>query len=373
MDGPSVIRCDGVTKDFGAGPVVNGVSLDLKSGEVLVLVGPSGSGKTTLLRLVAGFETPDQGAIFLEGKPAFGPNAWMPPEARNLGMVFQDYALFPHLKVVQNVEFGLKGWTKDSKSEKAHSLLKMVHLEHLAERYPYQLSGGEQQRVALARSLAPNPLALLLDEPLSNLDPQLRSQLRREIKGILSSEGVTALYVTHDQDTALFMGDRIAVMNRGLLEQVGTPEEIFYQPATRFVARFLELADFVPARSTEAGLETEIGVVCTDPPVAVGTEVALMVRPQNIDIRPCESGKGKIVARTFRGSNYLYNIALPSGVVVHTLQRYSAPYQCGASVEVSLEPHQMLTCFVANGSSADGKMESTFLVSTGDGRATKES
>ena len=362
-----VIRCEGVTKGFGGAPVVKDVGFALNAGEVMVLVGPSGSGKTTLLRLVAGFETPDAGSIFLSDKPAFGKGAWMPPEKRNLGMVFQDYALFPHLKVIQNVAFGLKGWEKSARAERALNLLQMVHLEEFAGRYPHQLSGGEQQRVALARALAPSPLALLLDEPLSNLDPGLRARLRREIKSILVSKGITALYVTHDQDEALYLGDRLAVINDGVIEQFGTPEEIFHQPANRFVARFLGLADFVEARATDAGLETEIGTIDGAPPFPIGTKGELMVRPDDVGIRPSESGNGRITARVFRGLHNVYVVEMNSGSVVHSLQSHTAIYPEGTLVDVMLEPHQMLTCFVSNGSSPDGSGESTVLVSSGNG------
>ena len=367
MDSSPVIRCEGVTKGFGGGPVVKNVSFSLDAGEVLVLVGPSGSGKTTLLRLVAGFDSPDAGNIFLTEKHACGDGAWMPPEKRNLGMVFQDYALFPHLKVVQNVSFGLKGWEKAAKAERALGLLQMVQLGEFADRYPYQLSGGEQQRVALARALAPSPLALLLDEPLSNLDPRLRAQLRRELKGILTSKGITALYVTHDHEESLYMGDRVAVINDGHIEQIGTPEQIFHQPANRFVARFLGLADFVPAKATDAGLETEMGTINTTLPFSAGTEGELMLRPDDIGIRPLESGKGKVVARVFRGVHNVYIIQLPSGAVVHSIQNHATNYPAGMPVDVFLEPHQVLTCFVSDGSAADGGGESTFLVPSGSG------
>ena len=362
-----VIRCEGVTKGFGGDPVVKDVGFSLNAGEVLVLVGPSGSGKTTLLRLVAGFEIPDSGSIFLADKPACGKGAWIPPEKRKLGMVFQDYALFPHMKVIQNVGFGLKGWEKAAKADRALGLLKMVQLERLSDRYPYQLSGGEQQRVALARALAPSPLALLLDEPLSNLDPGLRARLRREIKSILVSKGITALYVTHDQDEALYLGDRLAVINHGVIEQIGTPEEIFHQPANRFVARFLGLADFVEARATDAGLETEIGTIDGALPFPIGTKGELMVRPDDVGIRPSESGNGRITARIFRGLHNVYVVQLKSGFLVHSQQSHTQMYPEGTLVDVELEPHQTLTCFVADPSSPDGSGESTFLVSSGNG------
>ena len=346
MVGHPIIQCHGVTKTFGHAWAVKDVSLALEPGEILALVGPSGSGKTTFLRLVAGFEAPDAGTVALEGRVVSGSGTWVPPEARRLGMVFQDYALFPHMTVVQNVAFGLKGWSRPTKARRARQMLEIVRMDHLAERYPYQLSGGEQQRVALARSLAPGPLALLLDEPFSNLDPQLRLQLRTEVKRILRSNGVTAVYVTHDQEEALFMGDRVAVINAGSLEQVGAPEEIFHHPSTRFVAQFLGIADFIPARVTEDGLVTEIGIL--HPPVRLpsGTEVEVMVRPDDVAIHPSDTGPGRVMSRVFRGMHYMYVISLPSGVLVHSLQHHTAYYQQGAPLDIYLEPNQTLTCFV---------------------------
>ncbi len=365
MTDNAIIQCHEVTKTFGETPVVKDVSLVLESGEILALVGPSGSGKTTLLRLVAGFEAPDSGTITLEEHPVAGKGIWEPPESRRLGMVFQDYALFPHMTVIQNVVFGLRNWSRDARSRRARHILEMVRMAPLADRYPHQLSGGEQQRVALARSIAPRPLALLLDEPFSSLDPQLRVQLRAEVKDILRSGGITAMYVTHDQEEALFMGDRVAVMHSGNLEQVGTPEEIFHSPNNRFVARFLGLADFIPARATGDGLVTEIGALHSDAPFTSEAEVEVMVRPDDVAIRPSETGLGKVVGRVFRGMHYLYSLSLPSGAMVHSLQHHTAYYQQGTSVEVSLELGQTLTCFV-NGDSADeAEAETSFSAVTG--------
>lgn len=362
--GPLIIQCQGLTKSFGPAVVVNDVNLGLESGEILALVGPSGSGKTTLLRLLAGFEAPDGGTIVLQDRPVAGAGTWVAPEERRLGMVFQDYALFPHMKVVQNVAFGLKGLTARAKLRRARQVLEMVRLDHLAERYPYQLSGGEQQRVALARSLAPSPVALLLDEPFSNLDPQLRAQLRNEVRTILRSSAVTTVYVTHDQEEALFMGDTVAVMNKGSLEQVGAPEEIFHRPTTRFVAGFLGIADFVPAKATEDGLETEIGLLSPSVPVPPGTEVDVMVRPDDLAMGPAEQGSAKVVVRLFRGMHYLYRLSLNSGTVVRSLQHHSVYYQQGDPVDVSFEAHQTLTCFVNDNSGPALEGVKTFLATT---------
>ncbi len=359
-----VIHCQGVSKTFGGILAVRDVSLSLEKGEILALVGPSGSGKTTFLRLVAGFESPDTGTIALNGRPIAGQGSWVSPEDRQLGMVFQDYALFPNMTVLRNVAFGLGKWSREDRERRAREMLEIVRLDHLADRYPHQLSGGEQQRVALARSLAPRPQALLLDEPFSNLDPQLRIQLRDEVKNILRSSGLTAMYVSHDQEGALFMGDRIAVMTRGVLEQIGTPEDIFHHPRTRFVANFLGIADFMIARVDGKDLVTEIGVVRPMAPLEPGAGYEVMVRPDDVILRPSDTGLGQVVGRVFRGMHYLYAISLPSGMVVSSLQHHTTYYQQGDQVDVFLEPNRMLTCFVNGDSVPNAEMEPAFSVQT---------
>ena len=341
-----VIQCSGLAKSFGGTWALRGVDLWLENGEVLALVGPSGSGKTTLLRLVAGFEAPDAGVVTLQGQAVTGAREWVPPEERRLGMVFQDYALFPHMTVLQNVAFGLKGLARGARERQARGMLSVVRLSEMAGRYPYELSGGEQQRVALARSLAAQPLALLLDEPFSNLDPQLRSRLRSEVRDILRSSGVAAIYVTHDQEEAMFMGDRVAVLNAGTLEQVGPPEEIFHHPESRFVAQFLGTADFLPASVVGDILETEIGTLETPGSLPEGARVEVMVRPDDVAMGRDGRGIGRVVARLFQGTHYMYTVSLPSGNQVRSLQHHTACYQGGATVDVFLEPDQSLTCFV---------------------------
>ena len=367
MAGHPIIQCQGITKAFGSTCAVSNVGLALEPGEILALVGPSGSGKSTLLRLMAGFEVPDAGSVTLDGRVVAGQGKWVPPEERGVGMVFQNYALFPHLTVFENVVFGLKGWSRHDRDRRAREVLDMVRLSGLAERYPHQLSGGEQQRVALARSLAPRPVALLLDEPFSNLDTKLRLQLRAEVKDILHSGGVPAVHVTHVQQEALFVGDKVAVMNAGSLEQVGTPEEIFHHPGTRFVAQFVGSADFLAAKVTEEGLVTEIAVLQPTTPIPVGAEVEVMVRPDDVGIRPSSNGTGAVVSRAFSGMQYTYGLRLPSGAVVHSLQHHSAVYQQGEPMEVFLEPNQNLTCFLNSDSVPGVETGRAFSASTLDG------
>ena len=320
------------------------MSLALERGRTLALVGPSGCGKTTLLRLLAGLEVPTEGTILLGGRTVASPVSWAPPEERRIGMVFQDYALFPHLTVAQNVVYGLNGWSKEARERRMDTLLAMVRLQHLRGRYPHQLSGGQQQRVALARALAPRPVALLLDEPFSNLGPRLRSRMRAELREILLSNGVTTVFVTHDQQEALYMGDVVAVMSEGKVEQIGPPETVFHQPQSAFVAGFLETADFLPALAVDGGVQTEIGRVEIAVDLPPGTPVEVMVRPDCVAITPRPDGQGRVQSRLFEGMHYLYGVALSSGVV-HSLATHTNRYEMGDTVQVTLEPDHHLTCF----------------------------
>ena len=271
----STVTCRNLYKSFEKLPVVQDVNLTVAPGEILVLLGPSGCGKTTTLRLISGFETLDNGRIEINNQLMADGALHVPPEKRRVGIVFQDYAIFPHLSLTQNVGFGLKR----GQSERIEEMLNFVGLGGLGERMPHQLSGGQQQRVALARALAPQPVVLLLDEPFSNLDAALRVEMRQEVRGLLKSSGTTAVFVTHDQEEALYMGDQVGVMNRGRLEQVGSPEAIFHQPRTRFVAEFLGQTDFLPGEVTGRGVQTPLGLLPQTLPLASGTAVEVAVRP----------------------------------------------------------------------------------------------
>lgn len=239
-DGAHLLVLRGVTKRFGEVTALEDIRFAVGFGEVVVLLGPSGSGKTTLLRLIAGLERPDAGSIVLNGDLVADPErgVWVPPERRGVGFVFQDCALFPHMTALQNVAFALPHLPRRERRARAQAMLEQVGVSHRARRYPHELSGGEQQRVALARALAPRPRVLLLDEPLSHLDRGLRVRLRAELRGLLRRLGITAVFVTHDQEEAFELGDRWVVLRQGHIEQIGSPKELLQNPKTRFVAEF---------------------------------------------------------------------------------------------------------------------------------------
>jgi iron(III) transport system ATP-binding protein len=321
------------------------LNFNVRRGEVMALLGPSGCGKSTTLRLVAGLEIPDAGQIGVDGQQVAGRGAWVPPEARRVGLVFQDYALFPHLTVAKNVAFPLNRVPVRERNDRVAEMLALVGLSGYEHRYPHQLSGGQQQRVALARALAPRPSVVLLDEPFSSLDADSRADVREQVRAILKEVGATVIFVTHDQEEALYMGDRVAVMNAGRLEQVGTPEELFAEPATRFVAEFLGLPSFLPALVTHEGIETEIGFQAQPLQAPPGTAIEVLVRPDDLTLRADPAGNARVLRSQFRGMDYLYDVSLPSGRVVRCLGAHTARYAPGTPVYVTLTPGHDLACF----------------------------
>lgn len=324
---------------------VNDISFELSEDEILALVGPSGCGKTTTLRLIAGLERPDSGLIRLNDRVVASKSVFVPPEQRGVGMVFQDHALFPHLTVYENIAFGLRGKEPSEIKSIVGDMLHLVGLLPLSKRYPHALSGGERQRVALARALAPRPILLLMDEPFSSLDADLRTEVREHVRGILKSMRATVVFVTHDQEEALFMGDRLAVLQKGELEQIGTPEEIFHESNTRFVAEFMGDSDFLRGRVVTGGIQTEIGLLHQIVDLPASTPVEIALRADDIDFEIDGSGNSLIVGRFFRGAFNLYRLRLNSGQILHAFTDHTKILSVGARVQARISAEHPLTVF----------------------------
>jgi iron(III) transport system ATP-binding protein len=331
------LELSGVTKRFVAdGPAaVDRLSLCVAQGEILALLGPSGCGKTTTLRIIAGLEAPDSGTVTVRGRLVAGPGLAVPPEDRGVGIVFQDYALFPHLTVAENVSFGLPKRGREARQARVGEVLDLVGMSGLEHRYPHELSGGQQQRVAVARALAPAPALMLLDEPFSSLDADLRAQTRDEIERILRSTGTTTVFVTHDQEEAFTLADRVGVLQAGRMEQLDAPQQVYHRPATRFVAAFVGAADFLPGTVEREGIVTEVGTFANTDHLETGTRMEVMIRPDDITFVPDDAGSGLIVSRHFRGSETVYCIDLPSGHRVHSSQPSSSAIPTGIRVRAT--------------------------------------
>jgi iron(III) transport system ATP-binding protein len=350
-----ILRLDAITKRYSpsASPAVDGVSLGLRQGEILALLGPSGCGKTTLLRLIAGFEQPDQGTIYLGQQPVCG-SCWIPPERRDVGIVFQDYALFPHLTVEKNVAFGLQSLVRlgslasKQVQEQTRDAIALVGLTGLEGRFPHELSGGQQQRVALARALAPRPALILLDEPFSNLDVQVRLHLRQDVREVLTQVHASGIFVTHDQEEALAIADRVAVMCQGQLEQWGTPETVYTTPASRFIASFVTQANFLAARRTPQGWVTELGilpqVIQPDgrPPQDTITQGEVMIRQEDLALAAAADGVLWVKGRQFLGREYAYSLTTPAGQILHARLPASQALPVGGRVQPMLPPQPLM-------------------------------
>ena len=303
----SSIHCSAISRSFGGAAALTDFELEVPVGSIVSLVGPSGSGKTTALRVIAGFETPDHGTVTIGDRTVVGPGVNVPPERRRVGMVFQDYALFPHMTVAANVAYGVDGPSVGRVTE----VLALVGLKGFAERFPNELSGGEQQRVALARALAPQPDVVLLDEPFSNLDAPQRDKMRREVRRILKAAGATAVFVTHDQSEALSVADIVAVMRAGSVVQVAPPHIVYAAPADPWVASFLGDSVLVEGTATTGLVSTSLGTF----PHRGGAEgtVDVMIRPEWIHPYPQQNGSAVVVDREFYGHDQMLLIELPTG------------------------------------------------------------
>lgn len=305
----AVLRCKNVKKSFEGAVALDGFSLELREGDLMALLGPSGCGKTTALRVMAGFEVPSAGEVWVGDRRVAGGGSWVGPEHRRIGMVFQDWALFPHLNVARNIAFGLDG---DGRSERIAEVLEMVRLDGLGDRMPHELSGGQQQRVALARALAPKPEVVLLDEPFSNLDAALRARVRAEVREVLKDAQATAIFVTHDQEEALSMADELAVMDEGRVLQVGTPHEVYGAPATTRIADMVGEANFFPSEVIGGRVRTPLGVVLA--PGLPDGPVEVMVRPESVSVQRSTHGNGAIVDAEFYGHDQLVRVRLDEGI-----------------------------------------------------------
>jgi iron(III) transport system ATP-binding protein len=340
----SVLELRGVSCAYETGrPAVRDISFAAHEGEILCLLGPSGCGKTTILRAIAGFEPVRAGQIFLSGHLVSSAQEMTPTEDRHVGMVFQEYALFPHLRVQENIAFGLRRLSRGERRVRIQDMLRLVGLEGFERRYPHELSGGQQQRVALARALVQHPVLLLLDEPFSNLDPDMASRMRQEVHDLLRRTKTTTILVTHDHDEAFAMADRIAVLNQGRLEQFDTPETIYHMPATPFVADFVGQADFISGTVSNGMVQTELGEFPNTLACEEGTTVVVMIRPDDIHLVPTKGAASHVLSRQFRGSENLYAVSLPSGQIVHSSQASTSVYQEGTPVELRvLASHTVL-------------------------------
>jgi iron(III) transport system ATP-binding protein len=331
-----VLHVRGARRTFGDVRAVDGVDLDVHRGRIVALLGPSGCGKTTMLRLLAGFERSEQGAIEIEGRLVDGGGSWVPPNRRKVGMVFQDYALFPHLDVAGNVGFGLdrrarRGLRRSGGLDRVLDLVGLTGLEH---RYPHELSGGQQQRVALARALAPNPSVILLDEPFSNLDATLRAQVRLDVHRILTEAGATAVFVTHDQEEALSLADEVAVMSAGRIVQHAHPEDLYHTPRDRTVAAFVGDADFVVGEARDGVVTSDLGPLRLSLPMSGSVEV--LVRPEDVMLLKDDDGDATVVGREFYGHDQMLYVRLGNGRTVRARLGPVSPVKPGDRCRVSV-------------------------------------
>jgi iron(III) transport system ATP-binding protein len=332
-----VLRCEGLRKRFGSTAAVDGFDLEVRGGDLMALLGPSGCGKTTALRLIAGLERPDAGTVRVQDRVVASNATWVPPERRRVGMVFQEWALFPHLDVAANVAFGLNDGDPRPRVEE---LLKLARLEGLARRMPHELSGGQQQRVALARALAPSPDLLLLDEPFSNLDAQLRAEVRGQVRALLRATGTTAVFVTPEQEEALSIADQVAVMIEGRLRQSGTPFDVYTMPVDAGVARLVGQANLVPADVREGRARSVLGEVAA--PGLPDGPCEILVRPEAITIRADERGGARVIDVEFYGHDQLVRCDVNGGPIQVRLVGAHPEFVVGAAVSLELRDRALV-------------------------------
>jgi iron(III) transport system ATP-binding protein len=331
-----LLEVENLRHSYGEQEVVRGVSFSVSRGAIGCLLGPSGCGKTTVLRCIAGFESLQEGEIRLAGRVVSGAQVMLPPEKRRIGMVFQDYALFPHLSVAGNIAFGLHAAGADERAARVQELAKLVGLAAALEKFPHEISGGQQQRVALARALAPRPELLLLDEPFSNLDVDLRERLSHEVREIIKASGATAVLVTHDQQEAFAMADEIGVLHAGRIQQWDNPYSLYHRPANRFVADFVGQGVFLPAKAVNGSqLEIELGVLQGD--AQGGGALEVLLRPDDVVHDDAAPTQAEVVHKAFRGAEILYTLRLASGRKVLALVPSHHNHALGEKIGIRLD------------------------------------
>lgn len=340
----NTLSLDHVAVRLGRSSIIDDVSLDITEGQVCCLLGPSGCGKTTLLRTIAGFQQPSAGQVRMDGKVMASATVMVPPEKRNIGMVFQDLALFPHLSVADNIAFGMRKFSRKQIRERTKELLKLVELEHVIDSFPHQLSGGQQQRIALIRAMAPRPNLLLLDEPFSSQDTERRVQLAHEVRDILKRDGTTAILVTHDQKEAFAIADKIGVVEGGKLRQWDTAYNLYHEPADRFVAHFIGEGVFICGSVlNENTLQTDLGEISGDlPPLKPGTPIDLLVRPDDIIHDDTSNYFGELVEKDFRGADHLYKVRMPGNTHVLCLTPSHHDHHIGERIGIRIEPDHLV-------------------------------
>lgn len=340
-----LLNVSNLNHSFGQHGVIHDLSFQLLKGSIGCLLGPSGCGKTTVLRCIAGFEQPNSGQIVVAGQTVSSPQTFIPPEKRKIGMVFQDYALFPHLNVSENIAFGLTNKTDTEKRSRVHEMLDLVGLVSHAKKFPHELSGGQQQRISLARALAPEPELLLLDEPFSNLDTDLRERLSLEVREILKSSGTTAILVTHDQHEAFAMSDEIGVMHQGVIQQWDSAYNLYHRPANRFVADFIGQGSFLAGKVLDTQhVRISLGTLFSDipvdccPPSDLDAEciVDVLLRPDDVIHDDASLMTACVVSKMFRGAEFLYTLELASGERIYSLVPSHHNHAIGEQIGIRL-------------------------------------
>ncbi len=338
----SALSINHLTCKYDQQVILESLSLKVEQGEIVCLLGASGCGKTTLLKAIAGLLPLSSGSISLRHQTLDDGRDWLPPEQRNIGMIFQDYALFPHLTVAENVGFGLTDVKPNERDDKVNEMLHLVHLQDFSQRYPHQLSGGQQQRVAIARSLAYKPDLLLLDEPFSNIDTQVRHELIAEIRRLFKQQGVTAIFVTHSREEAFAFADKMAVMNHGVIEQYGTASELYYHPSSKFVADFLGGGSYLAARRiSESEYQTQLGCIPAKAQHNIDLNQAceLLLRPQHLVLEAVNNSDIHVLEQQFMGDHCRYVINASGSQL---LASSNEPLTVGQAVAVRLQPQGVL-------------------------------